>query len=177
MSGSVVLDDIAGGTKHEEWSTHRVRENESRDATDWENARKNPENSRESHNLTVTSPMGSGAVFEGLQTQRSEREWETEEREREILCVCVRERKRVIHSGDEIYSLPSARCINNDIGVFTSTHATKRVQGRLLYRSTGPRYITHPVESRTHWIESTGSIPIGLYVDTRSEDTRSFSLP
>lgn len=71
MSGSVVLDDIAEGAKHEEWSTHRVRENESRDATDWENARKNPENSRESHNLT--SLTGPGAVFEELQVQRSER--------------------------------------------------------------------------------------------------------
>lgn len=61
MSGSVVLDDIAEGAKHEERSAHRIRENESRDATDWENARKNPENSRESHNLTVTSPTGSGS--------------------------------------------------------------------------------------------------------------------
>lgn len=61
MSGSVVLGDIAEGAKHEEWSAHRIRENESRDATDWENARKNPENSRESHNLTVTSPTGSGS--------------------------------------------------------------------------------------------------------------------
>lgn len=52
--------------------------------------------------------------------------------------------------GDEIYRhcLPSARYINNDIGVFTSTHASKRVQGRLLYRGGGLRYITHPVESR-----------------------------
>lgn len=76
----MVLDGIAEGAKHEEWSTHRVRENESRDATDWENARKNPENSRESHNLTVTSPTGPGAVFEGLQVQRSER---VRERERD----------------------------------------------------------------------------------------------
>lgn len=61
-----------------------------------------------------------------------------------------REKKKEEHLGDEIYRrcLPSARYINNDIGVFTSTHASKRVQGRLLYRGSGLRYITHPVESR-----------------------------
>lgn len=53
-------------------------------------------------------------------------------------------RQRERDSGNEIYSLPSVRCINNDIGVFTSTHAPKRVQGGLLYRGTGPAIYNSP---------------------------------
>lgn len=60
-----------------------------------------------------------------------------------------RERER----GDGIHRHclpPSARYINNDIGVFTSAHASNRVQGRLLYRGGGLRYITHPRRESLH---------------------------
>jgi len=95
-------------------------------------AHKNPGNSRESHNLTVTSPTSSAQFsrdrkcsgMQGREKANGEDETSTRETETHI----ERERERERDSADEIYSLPSARCINNDIGVFTSTHAPERVR-------------------------------------------------
>lgn len=87
------------------------------------------------------------------------------------------ERVRARRLGDEIHRHrclpPSARYINNDIGVFTSAHASNRVQGRLLYRGGGLRYITHPRRESLNRVAQ-GSIPIGLYVDTLARDRNFF---
>lgn len=88
------------------------------------------------------------------------------------------ERVRARRLGDEIHRHrclpPSARYINNDIGVFTSAHASNRVQGRLLYRGGGLRYITHPRRESLNRVAQ-GSIPIGLYVDTAGSGQEFFS--